>query len=378
MTDPAGTAAYTYDAANRLTALADPFGQTTTFGYDNADRRTSTTFPGAGSQTNTYDNSGRLTGLSVKNTAGTELYKATYSFTSSGADRDKIQARTVNGTTTNYSYDALGHLSQAGARNYTVDNADNITNNGGAAQTINAADQLTAYPGSTVTFDDAGNTETITDPSGTSTWSYTPTNQLTTAILGATTQVSADYDTTDQTQVRRLTETHAGITTEHVFTHTALGISSIKVNGTRTSVARDPDGQLVTQKAGNTRHNLITDHQGTVVAALTTTGTLATTPAYTPYGRPTTSTTSVSPFGYHGGYTLNNSLIIFGYRYYNPGMARFSAPDPTRQERNNYAYAKSDPINMSDPSGADSCSHVANAIGIGYRGLSHDRCVRRC
>ncbi|WP_158073442.1 RHS repeat-associated core domain-containing protein [Actinophytocola xanthii] len=363
LVDPAGVATYGYDAANRLTSLADPFGQSTTFGYDNADRRTTTTFPGAGSQTNTYDNSGRLTGVMAKNTAGTELFKASYNYSVDGADRDQIQSRTVNGNTITYTYDSLQHLTQAGSTSYTVDNNDNTTQFDGAPFTINAADQLTAYPNSTVTYDGAGNTKTITSPTGTATWNYTATNQLTTAVLGQTTQVSADYDTTDQTQVRRITENTSGTTTEHVFTHTALGLSSIKVNGTRTSVARDPDGRLVTQQKGTTRHNLIIDHQGSVLAALTTTGTLAATPARTPYGRSTTSPAPVTPFGYHGGYTLNNGLVLFGYRYYNPSIGRFTAPDPTRQERNDYAYAQADPINNSDPTGAWSLPSIGGTVG---------------
>jgi YD repeat-containing protein len=117
--------AYTYDAANRLISLLDPFGQTTTFGYDNADRRTNTTFPGAGTQTNGYDNSGRQTSNSSFTYSSTNQLLTGSSngqqlVTASCDTADQAQRRTVTekiGTTT-FSYTfgqtALGTLQVVG------------------------------------------------------------------------------------------------------------------------------------------------------------------------------------------------------------------------------------------------------------------------
>ncbi|RAS67365.1 RHS repeat-associated protein [Lentzea atacamensis] len=364
LTDPAGTATYGYDPGNRLTSLRDAFGQTTTFAYDRADRRTSTTWPGAGSQATGYDNSGRQTSLVVKNAGGTELLKATYSFTTaSGADSDRMQSKTVAGTTTTYTYDQLHHLSKAGSVGYTVDKLDNITNFGGTAHTVNAANQLTAAGATTLGYDAAGNMTTEANPAGT--YAYSPTNQLISGTRDGAPSFSASYDTVNQAQPRTITETIAGTATTHIFTHTALGISSTVDNGVRSSVSRDPDGKLVTQKAGTSRYNFVTDYQGSVLALVDTTGAIAATYTYNPYGSVTATgpAAAANAYRYNGGYTLQGGLVLFGYRYYNSGRGRFTSPDPTNQERNAYAYAESDPINNSDPTGASTGSSVGAFIG---------------
>ncbi|GAA3064357.1 RHS repeat-associated core domain-containing protein [Actinokineospora globicatena] len=364
LTDPSGTTTYGYDAANRLLTLADAFGQTTTFTYDNADRRTGTAWPGGGTQTNTYDNAGRQTSLVAKNTGGTELLKATYSYTTSGgADSDLLQSKTIAGVTTAYTYDAQRHLTKAGAVTYTVDKADNITSNNGTAQPTNAANQHTAIGATTLSYDNAGNVTASANP--TTTWEYSTTNQLVRGTTSGTQTFAAGYDTTTQAQPRTITETNGATTTAHVFTQTALGVTTATRNGTRTSVSRDPDGKLVTEKVGTARYNVVVDPQGSVLGLVDTSGTLAGSYTYTPYGgvSPSGAAATANPFRYLSGYTLDGGLTLLGYRYYNSSWARFTSPDPTSQERNAYAYAQSDPINNSDPTGASTGSSVGAFLG---------------
>ncbi|WP_433272716.1 RHS repeat-associated core domain-containing protein [Actinosynnema sp. CS-041913] len=64
------------------------------------------------------------------------------------------------------------------------------------------------------------------------------------------------------------------------------------------------------------------------------------------------------------GYTLKGGLSLFGHRYYNSAGRRFTAPDPTYQERNRYAYGKSDPINNTDPIGAYSTDDFEDDLGV--------------
>ncbi|MGN9907857.1 RHS repeat-associated core domain-containing protein [Phytohabitans sp. LJ34] len=372
LTDPGGTTRYGYDIAYRLTSLADPFGQTTTFGYDAADRRTSTTFPGAGTQTNGYDGAGRLTSLAVSNAAGTELLRVTYRFTTAaGADTDQMQSKSVRrgnviSPTTTYEYDQLRHLTKETLTTYTVDKADNITAisslTSTSNRTYNAANQLVVMENTTQFYDGAGNVTSSTTPNN-NFW-YSSTNQW---IRGATAQgveiFAASYDSVDQTEPRTISENNNGVATTHVFTHTALGITSAVVNGARTSVTRDPDGRLVTEKAGATRYNLITDHQGTVLALLDTSGALAAHYTYTAYGRNSSSGAgATNPFRYLGNYLLDSGIALFGLRYYNSYWGRFTSPDPTGQERNAYAYAQSDPINRMDPTGDLSWNDVGRFL----------------
>jgi RHS repeat-associated protein len=368
LTDPAGTTGYGYDVAYRLTSLTDPSGQTTTFRYDAADRRTATTFPGAGNQENGYDAAGRLTLLLVRNAASTELYRVDYSYAKAGGgDTDQLQAKTI--TTggvklpTNYSYDSLRHLTGASATTYTVDRADNITAVGVTSRrSYNAANQLVTMENTTLQYDGAGNVVSSTTPN--STFQYSVTNQWISAKTDGTETFSATYDTVDQTQPRTINETNNGVTTRQVLTNTALGVTSSVVDGVRTSVTRDPDGRLVTQRAGTTRYNLITDYQGSVLGLLDTAGTLVATYNYSPYGGANaTGPGAANPFRYLGNYRLQSGLALFGLRYYNHHWGRFTSPDPTNQEPNAYAYAQSDPINSLDPTGDLSFSGLLKGVG---------------
>ncbi|GAA3028528.1 RHS repeat-associated core domain-containing protein [Actinokineospora globicatena] len=377
---PLGVTRYSYDSLSRITSITDG----ATFAYDNADRRTVTTWPGAGTQTNAFDNSGRLTSLSVKNTGGTETLRATYSYTTSAAaDSDLLQSKTIAGVSTAYTYDTQRHLTGAGSATYSVDKADNITNFAGTAYTNNAANQVTAIGSLNLSYDNAGNVSGTTTP--TTANEFSASNQFTRATRGGVQDFTAAYDTADQTQPRTITETVSGTTTGHVFTQTALGISSVLDNGTtRTSVSRDPDGKLITEKIGSTRYNLVTDHQGSVLGLVDTTGAFAATYTYLPYGGGTGTGAAAgsNPFRYLGGYTLRGGLALLGYRYYNPNWGRFFGPDPTGQERNTYAYAQSDPINRSDPRGdysqddfEDDLGFVASSIEVGAIGGAGIGCV---
>ncbi|MFB9931846.1 RHS repeat-associated core domain-containing protein [Amycolatopsis halotolerans] len=349
-TDPGGQTVYGYDAANRLTSLADPFGQTTTFGYDNA---------------------GRQTSLTVKNSAGTQLLQTSYSYTrTGGADSDQMQSKTDATGTTAYTYDSLQRLKTAGSTNYSYDNAGNITKLGAANLTYNAADQL-VNDGRARSYDTAGNLTGSSNPTETN--NYSDTGQFVSGSAAAGNSFAASYDTLDQTQPRQLAYTTSGGTTTDRFTTTALGLTQAVHNGARTSLARDPRGAIVTEKTGaGARYNVVTDYQGSVVALISTTGTVAATYRYDPYGGNTATGPNAAdnPIHYVGQYQYGVDMLL-GYRWYFPGWGRFLTPDPTGQETNHYAYAQDDPINNSDPTGAKSANNgCADAIfGVAIIGV---------
>ncbi|MGW4593535.1 RHS repeat-associated core domain-containing protein [Amycolatopsis thermoflava] len=148
----------------------------------------------------------------------------------------------------------------------------------------------------------------------------------------------------------------------------ALGITKVTDNGVRAAYARDAKGTPITMEADantGTRYNLISDYQGSVVALLDTTGNLAATYTYDPYGA-TTATGPAADANYLrwlGVYELRGGAYLTGYRYYNPTWARFTQPDPTHQEPNPYAYAQGDPVNGADPSGAYSWKDFGSLVG---------------
>jgi RHS repeat-associated protein len=67
----------------------------------------------------------------------------------------------------------------------------------------------------------------------------------------------------------------------------------------------------------------------------------------------------LQPFGFAGGlYDQDTKPVRFGARDYNPQTGRWTAKDPTifaGGDTNLYGYTLSDPINLVDPSGLDSC-----------------------
>ncbi|MFD7655361.1 RHS repeat-associated core domain-containing protein [Actinosynnema sp. NPDC059797] len=366
LTTSSGTATYHYDAADRLIELVDAGNVATTFGYDDADRRTRTTFPGGAAQITRYDNSGRPTSVEVaKSLLLTQL--VSYRYTKpDGTDTDKIQSKTVKRTTTtDYTYDALGRLTKAGTGTYGLDNAGNLLNGEGRTYTVNAADQYTKINDTNVTFDGAGNYKSTTNPE--SDFTYSPTNQLLTGNLGTNRVLELTYHTSDQTQPGTITETPTGVSqVTHVFTHTALGVTETVDNGQRTGYTRDTDGLLIGLKTpAGARHGAVTDHQGSILALVDSSGNLAAEYTYAPYGSVTAtgSAATSNPFRYLGAYQLQRGHHLLGYRVYDSTLARFRSPDPTGQEPNPYNYAQGDPINNSDPTGSISAPSQAATVG---------------
>nr|WP_280137834.1 RHS repeat-associated core domain-containing protein [Actinopolyspora xinjiangensis] len=360
MTDPNGETSYSYDAGNRLISMTDASGQTTTFGYNAADQRTSVTFPGTGKQITTYDAAGRQTGITVTGTDGATKFETSYSYAASdGSDTTLLQSRNIDGTGNSYDYDALRRVtsSGSGSGSYGYDTASNITSGpSGTSYTTNAADQLTQKGDTSYSYDGAGN---LTGSSSGASYEYSATNQLTSAQLPSGSIDKAVYDTTDQATPRSLTETTDGDTVRHVFTHTAVGITSIADNGQRTGYFRDPSGKPITEAGPDgTRYNAITDQRGTVLALLAEDGTIVGSYEYGTYGETIVSGEAAkeNPFRYTGGYQLDTGDYMFGHRYYDTDTKRFTQTDPSRQESNLYAYAECNPTNKTDPNGLI-CQH---------------------
>jgi RHS repeat-associated protein len=106
------------------------------------------------------------------------------------------------------------------------------------------------------------------------------------------------------------------------------------------------------------RRYLITDHQGSVIAAA---GASTTRYAYGPYGEP--DTWSGSRFRYTGQAALPEvALYHYKARVYDPVLGRFLQTDPIGYEDglNWYAYVNSDPMAFTDPSGRQ----ATLAIGV--------------
>ncbi len=67
---------------------------------------------------------------------------------------------------------------------------------------------------------------------------------------------------------------------------------------------------------------------------------------------------------------MSTGLYKFGIRYYDATTGRWTQRDPVggslkeTTKTNTYVYANNDPVNMADPSGADSCGFTATGLVI--------------
>jgi RHS repeat-associated protein len=85
------------------------------------------------------------------------------------------------------------------------------------------------------------------------------------------------------------------------------------------------------------------------------------------------------PFGFAGGHCdEDTALVRFGARDYDPSSGRWVTKDPARwinlRATNFFAYASSDPINLSDPAGKDptysQCSQMTTT--------DYNACIHGC
>ena len=374
ITEHGQTTEYAYDAAFRLTELVDHTGAETTFDHDANNQRTTITHPDGAEENRSYDASGRLTGITTTGVEDQSLVEASYAWdTADGDDSDQLQSRTVNGEAENFSYDGLQRLTGNGEVEYTYDDAGNLLTSGEEEFAYNDADQPTTARGEDVAHDGAGNMtgrgEYVLD--------YSATNQNTRIDDGeGDLATSLSYDTTDQTQMRGITDVQDGDRVERQLSNTALGVTNIASEGERTSFVRDPSGELISMVAwdGDERFHYTLDHQNTVLA-LTAEGSEADTPdavyEYSPYGEQNSDTLEntrageLNPFGYTGAYQFQDGTVHLSHRFLDTFTLNFTQPDPSRQELNNHTYAMCDPINNIDPTGLSACSEAINGFILG-------------
>jgi RHS repeat-associated protein len=260
-------------------------------------------------------------------------------------------------STTSWTYDYNGNRTQQ------------VITGSGAATTnygYNAADQLcwTAATTGTGCTTPAGGTAYTYDGNGNQTSgsnSYSNYDQLT----SATTVGNQNYAGTTNTE--RAT---AGSTT---FTNSILGkVSEAVLPYSTQEYVRDPGGTLIamqTYPSGSTtptEYYYTADIVGSTIAITDTAGANAATYSYDSWGNTTATTggtfaTTTNPWRYAAGYTDPNGTIKLGARYYNPTTGRFTQPDPSGQEANNYLYAAANPITNSDPTGLDGDCNSYNA-----------------
>ncbi|MEV4751820.1 LamG-like jellyroll fold domain-containing protein [Streptosporangium sp. NPDC049248] len=368
--DPAGTANYTWDDADRLKTASDPVtGRTWTYGYDNADRlKTKTSANPVNTETYDYDAVDRLTSHSVKNSSGTELSKIVY-----GWDKDDLlTSKTTTGTagagTNTYGYDRAGRLTSWTAPGgavtaYEWDASGNRTKAGAETFVYDQRNRLTSGAGTDYTYTPRGTTATETKAGvtrnltfdafdrlvndGDASYGYDALGRMTSRTKGA-----------DQQRF-----TYSGLSNDLVATTDGAGALQAKYG-------RDPFGGLLSlQEGAGPALATMTDLHGDLVATFSGTSLVDST-AYDPFGNVTHRSGTQRALGYQGEYTdPDTGKVNMHTRWYQPGTGTFTSrdtatlnPDPSVQA-NRYTYANAGPLTHSDPTGHSSIQ-INNASSI--------------
>ncbi|MGS2644636.1 TreTu family toxin [Streptosporangium sp. LJ11] len=358
--DPTGTAAYTWDVADRLKTATDPVtGRTWTYGYDDADRLTSKTSASpVNTQTYGYDALNRPASQTVKNSSGVELAKIVY-----GWDKDdNLTSKTTTGTAgagaNTYGYDHAGRLTSwtapGGATTaYTWDDSGNRTGAGSDTFVYDQRNRLISGAGTDYTYTPRGTTATETKAGTTRALAFDAFDRL---ISDG--EASYGYDALGRVTSR----TKGADQRRFVYSGLSNDIATI-ADGANTTLARygrAPSGGLLSlQEGAGPALATMSDQHGDLVATFSATAPVDSV-AYDPFGKPTHHAGTQRTLGYQGEYTdPDTGKVNMHARWYQPGTGAFVSrdtptlhPDPSIKA-NRYTYANASPLVYDDPSGQD-------------------------
>jgi RHS repeat-associated protein len=325
-TDPAGDKTqYGYDTARGwLTSTTDPQGQTTTYAHDLWGNVTKTTDPLGQSTSATFDADGNKTSTTDANnhTTTTTYDPADQPVKVTQADGStQITDYNPNGTVadtidglgakTGYGYDGQGrknsrtdpdsrtttsHIDPAGRVLTTTDPVGRVTTLGyddaGETTSVSYSDGVT--PKATYGYDPGGRRVSMTDGTGTSSWTYNTFGEVTAQTQGSGASVSYGYD--NNGNQKSITYPGQSIAVAQTFDDANRLATVTDWNGNKTTFGYNLDSQLLTTSYPNgTTVTNGYDNAGFVKSTNAVTGT--TTVFSATYGRDPASQVSSQTIG---------------------------------------------------------------------------------
>ncbi|MFZ1881509.1 MAG: DUF6531 domain-containing protein [Gaiellaceae bacterium] len=221
---------------------------------------------------------------------------------------------------------------------------------------------------STYTYDSLGDRRTITTPAGTSTLAYNQVGQLT--GYGSTTYT---YNGDGLRTAKKTGHSTESFTWEP----TGPGLRPLPLVDGGNSYVYGPQGVPLEQINGTAVLYYVHDRIGSTRVLTNSSGAVAASATYAPYGGLAGSTgTAANPFGFAGSYTDSESgLLYLQNRYYDTATGQFITVDPMVElTAAAYAYASGDPVNVTDSAGLcsdwDPLCDLGQAIGDHWRGIA--------
>lgn len=357
---------YAYDALNRLVSVTDNASQTTTFTYDAVGNQTQIDYANGLVSNYEYDSLNRITAVTTKDANGNVLSRYAYSLDVTGRRTGLTEQ---SGRSSTYTYDDVYRLTQESIldpvngdhnRSYSYDavgNRNQSTVNGTTTDfSYDDNDRLLSQGAFSYSYDEEGNLLSESDGATTKTYSYNANNKLT-GFSDGTNTIAYQYNP-DGIRVNKTLNT---VKTNYVVDSNQAYAQVIAEQDASDVIGKEYvfGNDLISQSAGSEQHFYHYDSLGTTRDLSDNSGQLSDSYAYEAFGELLNQTGSTDNNYLYTGEQYDAELdnYYLRARYYDQGIGRLTQQDEWTGDFNSpitlnkYVYANSDGVNWTDPSG---------------------------
>jgi RHS repeat-associated protein len=377
---------YEYDLGDRLTRVVGYNGIAARYEYDANGNRTQAQYSNGGVITYEYDELNRLIEQTVylddeivkkyEYTLGNAGEKLQITESDDGTNAVKVVdyvydnvLRLVSETTTENGTSAVNTYTYDNASNRTSKTIDGVTTN----YTYNAFNQLVSENGTTYNYDNNGNLTGKNDGTVSTTYSWDSLGRLASVTAQSGQDVTVEQYGYDYSGNRISKTTETGTTGYIVDTNAGLPYVLAETDSDNEVVTYYSVGdELVSlSRADETRYYFFDGHGDTRLLA-DEDGVITDTYDYDSFGNLTAKTgTTENDFLYTGEqYNENTGLYYLRARYMNPANGVFVSQDPYNGvlsdpvSLHKYLYANANPVMFTDHTGMFSLSEVLTSMAI--------------
>ena len=396
---------YTYTDDNRIAGISIPGHGFVTYGEYEWSKPGQVSFPGGSTLSYTYDPMNRTRSVKGQSPGDQIIFEHLYEY-----DNEKNITRLISGSVENtFGYDDAYRLtsvtrSQSGTESFEYDSAGNRLRQGSipGSWNYNGNDQLTGYDDAVFTYDDNGNTISVSRGTDTLNYMFDHNNRLVRVEDGAGTVLASYYY---DPFGKRLWKEVGGQRTYFVYADEGLVAEYNSAGQLIKSYGYQPGSSASTQpvflRIGNDYYFYQNDYMRKPVKAISKNGAVVWSAEYDAFGHALVEPGSVvaSNLRAPGQYYDEETGFHYNmFRYYDPTIGRYLNPDPigmgnrpdmaryldskvcggiyTDIDINYYVYADANPINKVDPngtlgvgiSGATGCWPVLMGAGVKAKG----------